>query len=673
MNFLYNFSTASVLFGLFLSFSIFVWFLTRKQRKIIFYPILKIIDKLPKSYPKIIFVMPPIIPVLAILALGLLVLFITISPRWITFSSSKEPGRRIHIIVDNTASMEASVSMNKLVDTFDQLSRRVSSVNIVTFSVLSSSEVFQFKDKESFLIKLKEDGYSRKSVKLGNYVSRILPKIKETDQIFVLSDGDRYSWGDFNWKALEGQMPIRLRSLKTDINDKSNVFFKNIVAENSESLISNRWNVTLSRTQNINNSSFKLSTYYKEKKLHDTAVKFESDQLETTVSVSIPLSNLIANEENIVLRWQVENLDSNSNIITVDDYYFQPVQVSLSKVLLLSLPYGELTLEDPSFHVEKTLEVLGFKIRRIDQSIRSNLKSFNDYPLWIVSGGREGMYSRWCPKEVGPNTQLILSPESTQVSYKELCKCVGYHSSEGEQSYNQLPIYCEDVNVRDQFVEILRAQGGKQIGGEIGKLTTSLAWSFKSAGSNLLVTTLPIRPSRMTGITYNNMPIILKFIIDYLGLSTGGKDKDKLDSKALNLNVPIGESQLVYQNTNQLPALLHISDANEQVLLDNQKEDATVEPLIDIAYWIVLIIFLVEAIYYFIKSYRARNTLIVFALLGFGAGELKAVELVTVGRPKISPKLAAVLKNEVEGRTSITFSNKINFHPSLNEKIYKNQ
>ena len=467
-------------------------------------------------------------------------------------------------------------------------------------------------------------------------------------------------------------MPIRLRSLKTDINDKSNVFFKNIVAENSESLISNRWNVTLSRTQNINNSSFKLSTYYKEKKLHDTAVKFESDQLETTVSVSIPLSNLIANEENIVLRWQVENLDSNSNIITVDDYYFQPVQVSLSKVLLLSLPYGELTLEDPSFHVEKTLEVLGFKIRRIDQSIRSNLKSFNDYPLWIVSGGREGMYSRWCPKEVGPNTQLILSPESTQVSYKELCKCVGYHSSEGEQSYNQLPIYCEDVNVRDQFVEILRAQGGKQIGGEIGKLTTSLAWSFKSAGSNLLVTTLPIRPSRMTGITYNNMPIILKFIIDYLGLSTGGKDKDKLDSKALNLNVPIGESQLVYQNTNQLPALLHISDANEQVLLDNQKEDATVEPLIDIAYWIVLIIFLVEAIYYFIKSYRARNTLIVFALLGFGAGELKAVELVTVGRPKISPKLAAVLKNEVEGRTSITFSNKINFHPSLNEKIYKN-
>ena len=140
--------------------------------------------------------------------------------------------------------MEASVSMNKLVDTFDQLSRRVSSVNIVTFSVLSSSEVFQFKDKESFLIKLKEDGYSRKSVKLGNYVSRILPKIKETDQIFVLSDGDRYSWGDFNWKALEGQMPIRLRSLKTDINDKSNVFFKNIVAENSESLISNRWNVT---------------------------------------------------------------------------------------------------------------------------------------------------------------------------------------------------------------------------------------------------------------------------------------------------------------------------------------------------------------------------------------------------------------------------------------------
>ena len=33
--------------------------------------------------------------------------------------------------------------------------------------------------------------------------------------------------------------------------------------------------------------------------------------------------------------------------------------------------------------------------------------------------------------------------------------------------------------IREQYIEILRAQGGKQIGGSVGSLNSSLAWSFK--------------------------------------------------------------------------------------------------------------------------------------------------------------------------------------------------
>ena len=52
----------------------------------------------------------------------------------------------------------------------------------------------------------------------------------KADQVVLVSDGDKYSWDDFDWKALERQVPIRLKSSKVDNQARSNVYFKNIVA-----------------------------------------------------------------------------------------------------------------------------------------------------------------------------------------------------------------------------------------------------------------------------------------------------------------------------------------------------------------------------------------------------------------------------------------------------------
>ena len=65
----------------------------------------------------------------------------------------------------------------------------------------------------------------------------MLPKIKEVDQLVIISDGDRYSWHDLNWKALEAQIPIKLKNISVEQRDLRNIYFKNIVASSNSSLM----------------------------------------------------------------------------------------------------------------------------------------------------------------------------------------------------------------------------------------------------------------------------------------------------------------------------------------------------------------------------------------------------------------------------------------------------
>ena len=264
--------------------------------------------------------------------------------------------------------------------------------------------------------------------------------------------------------------------------------------------------------------------------------------------------------------------------------------------------------------------------------------------------------------------QIVLTPESLKSSFKELCHCIGYHTDKNV-SYSKLPVFCEDIMVRDQYIEILRAQGGKQLGGSIGSLKSSLAWSFKDAGTKLLATTMPLKPSRMTGITYSNMPIILKFILEYLGFSPVDSSSSELDLGQLTVdNVPVGESQMKFLDSEQLPNLIHLSNANQEILLDQQKENRNIEPIREFVVWALLILLLIEAIYYLRKSFLSSAVVLLF--LASYSQSADAVSLSKLGSP-YSPKLAKFLKNEVEGRTSISFDESIKSFPRISSKSLK--
>ena len=160
---------------------------------------------------------------------------------------------------------------------------------------------------------------------------------------------------------MEGQVPIRLKLVKSDNQARSNVYFKNIVAAKSDGLIDNSWDVLLSRTDTSGSDSVTIRALVEGKVVFTSKGRFQAGQETITISANIPLSNILKDEKNTLVKWEVLAGSKSRNIIQVDDAYYQPVKVQLSKVLLLTLPYGELLLEDPSYHIQKTLDVLGFK------------------------------------------------------------------------------------------------------------------------------------------------------------------------------------------------------------------------------------------------------------------------------------------------------------------------
>ena len=293
MSFLYNFSLISFIALVVVFFSIGLWFLHRKQKKIVYFPILNILKDIPKSFPRIILKRPPMIPILVLLGLGLLVIFLTLQPYVTSFDKSKEPGKRIHIIVDTSASMQANIDKPRLADTISKLANRISIANSVTLSLSSSLDIYRFEELDLLIEKVKSSDFSREGFKLGKYITRLMRKNSKADQIVLISDGDKYSWGDFDWKALERQVPIRLKSVKSLNNNSNNIYFKNIIAKKSDGFIAKSWDVILARSDSRSSDTFQLKASFEGVDVYNSKVIFQDGQETISISAKIPLANIL--------------------------------------------------------------------------------------------------------------------------------------------------------------------------------------------------------------------------------------------------------------------------------------------------------------------------------------------------------------------------------------------
>ena len=75
-----------------------------------------------------------------------------------------------------------------------------------------------------------------------------------------------------------------------------------------------------------------LEVTYNDKVLHQSPVNFKKGIKDISLSIKLPIDNLIEDKKDVVLNWIVKDAPASENMLTVDDSYFTPVQVSLDKI-----------------------------------------------------------------------------------------------------------------------------------------------------------------------------------------------------------------------------------------------------------------------------------------------------------------------------------------------------
>jgi hypothetical protein len=125
-----------------------------------------------------------------------------------------------------------------------------------------------------------------------------------------------------------------------------------------------------------------------------------------------------------------------------------------------------------------------------------------------------------------------LVPFQSDADYEELCACYAKILLSDDEKAGA-PAYCKHVQSRAGWTELLPSLGATQIGGELGDQAASLAWlgrdqnRRKSGGSSqgslsVLAFTVPLRPSRATGITHAQLPLLVKELLIWQGLLPPG-------------------------------------------------------------------------------------------------------------------------------------------------------
>jgi len=531
--------TSLVTVGLFVA-SLIIWWLVRKKRLRIWLPTLRLMRMESSQLPKLRLVRPPFFYFLCFLLASAVLTFFTFRPSQ-TLYQSVEPGhRQTHIFLDMSPSVFYDMSVEnyrqRVKEVFDYYEKDSS----ITLSSSHSSEIYRIDQSSNLDVILTSLSPHRAGLKLGQAMHFILEKIGKTDRLVIISDGDQYTWSDFNWQYLESKFEILYVPVRSSSNRRSNVYVedvRNISQAEEQNLL---WEIDIARV----NASESLTGRIEAKVGNDTLAgsdwRMLPNQSSVTVTAEIHRSQLnalgLVDDKGEPLLWQLQVSNLAANLLELDNEFRTHLGGVRQDILLISEPQGEMFLEDPVHHLRIALEILGFDVKRIDRIPESIDPSYFDYPLWIISGGTSQKVNGFCPESLVDRRfeklktgdglvkninlpKVWLLPISIQANYQQLCHCYASLIERDPKVMQQLPLYCEDVQVRDQYVSVLRSLGAKQIGGRVDRLIEAIAWHWLEPKTQfeVLAFTLPLYPSSITGITYSQLPLLVRSLVEWMG------------------------------------------------------------------------------------------------------------------------------------------------------------
>lgn len=689
-------SIMTVLVTVAAAFGLFLWWLLRRRRQRIRLPTLRIMELENRRLPRLIWTFPPWIAFACFVATALSFAFFSARPARPVLIPTHPDEHRVHIFVDLSPSVASAVKIEDLAARVAKLIDQLRVNNQVTLSG-SSFGVQEVLDGQAAERQILAAGFHRGGVHLGEALKTQTPELGDVDRLMLVSDRDQHSWEDLNWSFLQESMeifrvPAGNEAHKRDVN----FFFQTVRGVPSSDNARQEWDVEIAANRPLDQDrEGALEVRKGEKVLFESPWRIPKGKERAQLRVGWPENDAAPGAD--TLEWRLEIADA----LDADNLYRTHSVGTRPDVLVLSDPGGERFLEDPAHHLEVTLDVLGFQVSRWDR-LDNNWKAAAAFPLWIVQGGTgrglgascPTVYAQWrrdprtLPEGVKKPPVVWLSPFDEPANYRELCHC--YARLTAEDGNETMPSYCEDVQTRDQWVGVLKSLGARQIGGDVGDFSGAIAWHRKDdkSGAEVLAFTVPLRPRLAAGMTYGDLPRVLRSLLRWQGFLKDSSPDDSwprpADISALNAeekasahdaNVPAGESLLVDYDDALLPPLWTDAESAASGAAMLRRDESDPMPWLHILAVVILGATLLEATFKISRKLRQglKSRASVLILLGglFAAEQGRAeIVLNLVGYPEPVSSVMR-LAREVAGRTSIDLAPTPQNTPALNAKTWE--
>lgn len=680
-----------------------IWWLVRKRQKRLWLPTVRILDMERRILPKLVFRLPPLLAFLCfLLAVTVAVLF-SAKPRTLVFTPFEPNQTRIHVFVDLSTSVSAFQSIDSLADKVGTLYSTLRPAGRVTLSTSHSKIVNEPADAAQVAAQIKSLGFHRPGLRIGSALKDMLDELGDVDRLFVVSDQDQYSWMGFNWKYLLDDMDVIFYDLTGGgPSGGENQYISDARYLSAPSSPTMEWEVEVARRFSSGDSEGVLAATFMGKTLGTYPWKIPSGRQRAGISVTWPASAVgeAGNDPGTAETPIVLTLKpSGTDVIAADNEFRVFLQGAKKDILMIADVNSEQSLEDPTSQLQISLEILGFKIHRRD-FITQPGPSANEFPFWVIVGGTGNGSDRYCPKSIetarmmykdkpGANDgrrrempRVWLIPHDLEANYKEMCQCYVRLIRSTEAGGGE---FCEQVETRAQWNALLPSLGAKQIGGDYGREDRAVAFTARDGNSGLevLAFTIPLKPSRLTGINHAAMPVLIQDLLRWQGVLETGNNRltaswprtediveslwratgtgDPLElSRIRNANVPIGESILTASENATFPPKWTAQANWSEKQLASKKDREDPLPWLKIAAFLLVSLSLFEAVMMLILRFgkgifRKPETLLVLLVMGLlSAGTPAEAQLALHVNGSLNESTTfGGLARELAGRTSL--------------------
>ena len=668
-------SAAIGLFGLLL------WWFIRQKNKRLWLPTVRILELDSRILPKLVWHLPPLLAFMCFLVATLSVTSLFLRPAVMVPENVSNEMEKFHVFVDMSPSVMSSISKDDLRRRVVQLFENISQHGEVSLSFSHDSEVFNNLSPERIAELFNQRDFHKSGLKLVSVFKKLYDKVAHTSRLYIVSDRDRHTWQGFNWHFLD--QDTRVFWVEILNNAGVNLFIADILLVQGENN-NLQYNVQVKTSEKVSQQiAGKILAYQGD--LRTELVDFYIAANHASVDIEMDLPEEF--DINEPVTWQISGID---DLIDLDNEYTIYIENKQRKVSIISRPYSESLLLDPTYQLSQSLSVLGFSIERYDGRTAQKFSMLED-SFFVIQATDVMQLDDFCPAELSEShlgkqqinqladARIWLVPESTQMNFKIMCQCFARLTEAGKRAEN--PDYCSEVESRNQFVGLLDSLGAKQIGGNVGDLSSAVSFSWESQlnKKKVVAFSVPLRPGRAFGFSHDRFPIVVKDLIDFSHSVKAhfGVRKNIIEDiaekrwgqSATNKvveyeNVPSAESILQSMNRGYMPPKVNteIKDGSGTIVGSPMSRR---DPLTLIKIFVLLVITVVALeggvgvfryIVYFLRKRAAQVALAI--IFGHGVSErvLAEVAIETNNFPK-SFSLQRLSK-EVSSRTSIVLADR---------------